>query len=103
MSVKTIWEKPMRKDFFTPPPLLKRGRERSKEEDREGRKAAVNGGEGERRKGWMKRRGEGKWVGAVLTLSKMLTHSHAGLPGPFPFLPPAQRTTTYPVCLPSPP
>lgn len=38
-----------------------------------------------------------------LTLSEMLTHSHAGLCGLFPFLLPAQRTTTYPVCLSSPP
>lgn len=55
----------------------------------------------ERRKGW---RGRGKeWVGALLRLSEMLTHSHAGLSRLFPFLLPAQRTTTHPVCLPSPP
>lgn len=36
MSVKTIWEKLMRKDFFTPPwqeEGQKEGREKSKEED----------------------------------------------------------------------
>ena len=91
------------KRLLHPPPPPKKGRERRKEEDRKGEKAAVKGGEGERRKGWMKTGGEGKWVGAVLALSEMLTHSHAGLPGPFPFLPPAQRTTAHPVCLPSPP
>lgn len=36
MSVKTIWEKPMRKDFFTPP-----------QEERDGGR----GGEGEEQRG----------------------------------------------------
>lgn len=61
MSVKTIWEKPMRKDFFTPPQEARdsgKGREKRKGEDRKkAGKAAVNRGGEERRKGW---RGGGK-------------------------------------------
>lgn len=50
MSVKTIWEKPMRKDFFTP---SSRGEGQREGEDRKkAEKAAVNRGGEERRKGW---------------------------------------------------
>lgn len=77
------------------------GREESKEEDRKkSEKAAANRGEGGEGRGG--EGGEKRVEGALLTLSEMLTHSHAGLSGLFPFLLPAQRTTTYPVCSPPP-
>lgn len=69
---RSPWEK-------TSSPLLERrgtegreGSERSEEED--GKEKLERGGERRKR------------VGALLTLSDMLTHSHAGLPGLFLFL-----------------
>lgn len=105
MSVKTIWERPMRKYFFSPPLLVERkggkGEKLKKKGKRKKRRAAVN-------MGWGIKMGVGAGGGVGLrgwglVLSEMLTHSHAGLSGLFPFLSRAQRTTARPFCLSSPP
>lgn len=72
MSVKTILEKPMRKDFFTPLQQegdRRGGEQKSKEGDRKGgkRKAAVNRGEGREDEERMEREKEEGWG---LALSK---------------------------------
>lgn len=90
MSVKTIWEKPMRKDFFTPPREERewgrrgKGGRRVKRKIERKEKLLWTEGRGEEEGMAMARERE-KRVGALLTLSEMLTHSHAGLSGQFPF------------------
>lgn len=80
------------------------GRETSKEEDRKKRKAAVNGGEG--RGG---RDGDGQGEGKEGGGSAYAVRNADPFPRwplwtiSLPFLLLAQRTTTYPVCLLSPP